>query len=1108
MKPNQNSFFPGAPFQDRTKQGSAIMVIMGLLALLSFMGVVFLMKTQANVRKGESHSKAVEATLTAKSGLEKAFSLINEEVKIKQSPVGGKGAGFFYGHNRPGTGTIRYQRDIPLRRAYWSSYSEARSPDHRLADENGNKSVRIRNVASSKIPQTSSGEKKNPPESDLKWGETYRQRFGIAGELPAETADSRSVFSLRIEDQAGKIYVNGPEKSPGDPDDFSLAKNQLLLLNNLGTILFENGELPFANLGNRINRARSEVQGNLKSFNHLTRTRPFEDHLPESKVLKHYLSFYAWKNETTLHPEALEPAGEHQFRLIRNKEQDRIHQPRAPVNVNSAPEEILVSMFWKLEAKMPDPEREAVSLTEAKLLDEPEREEIPPLKDGRVLVQKELARKIASRFVKRRSELIRKRGYGFENHREVRNLLYALDSNNDLDRLSPETEVKPIRSWGYLKRSRIQALQQLLVANVNPSAPIPHVNPNFAMKVRLGDVSKANLTKWTTELSFSPNGYFSVTSLGRILQETTGSGKGFKLIAQSDVRTTMKAYDRWKVASQEEFYRNRREDLSSTELRDGHFPAVSYPENLYNLQEFAEEADKIPAARYDGYVMLPTTDHHQKENDQSISYQYNLDPNPIGKQSNQGVTTIDPGNEGGRASELFPDGVFAGRASSGSSNRAGGSNVDAVIHKDMGERFQLKHGSISLWVKPYWFGNDPPEETSDHPIDGSRTLFMSNSYSSNVDYNPSKPHSHKQLISIFRMSLTSFIRYDQKTPRLFGTLHTPFEFEQVPVPGDSTGNGDGSAERTVLKEITESRAAARPLNLQHQPERNPYMTGKRPAKSWYYPGSWHHIVMEWKLPETGGTGQVKVEGEKRGVAKPPERVKKFLTALEEDFFDIDFQVAEPGSLLMRLWVDGVPDEEGWTPVVQTETAGRLSSIFDLMVGSMKVTDRMSVPGFPWPFEGTIDDVRIQDKGTWEQRVGKLPHRYKENGYYGIQMGPSGGSPVNEEMDEKTQVLCGTQNAYLPERLGAVETSVRLGISKKEREYDLTASSPGSYWIEESPEKDLTERGLPHYESERRIPLTIYLETEGSWIVESPIVSSVSLYVHTGGPEYFQYSVSE
>ncbi|MBI3270459.1 MAG: hypothetical protein HYZ53_15730 [Planctomycetes bacterium] len=510
-------------------------------------------------------------------------------------------------------------------------------------------------------------------------------------------------------------------------------------------------------------------------------------------------------------------------------------QPRAPVNINSAPREVIRAVLTNLRGRYftraPGAPTEPRTFTGS------------GFKPGfEVVIDSGIAGNVADRLITHRRDLIAKTGYGIATWSHFNNFIDGIpDSVFDTN--------KP----------RAKAKKSLIKANANPNSHLNKFNPDFTFGSAYGDTDKGDLVYvngtagWTTEFCFASMGYFELESIGRVLG-TAAPGKPAPLMAERKISTLVKVCDVYRHSTQKEFLVNRVGGGSGTGTS-----FTLYPENL-------DDVGPNLAAEYDGYVMPATTDKNAGGGGLLFraTYTNNLGADAVGP-AERGVSLINPSNAGSPggagngASELFCDGLFVHetRRYPNYSNlplygAAGfGAQDDYVRNARADQKIRFDSGSLEMWVKPTWSASEFPtlmQATVNNPqAIGSRTLFSAGDGKLGTAYG-SQLGPKDQTTSDNRVAL--FCRQGNAGPYLFG-LHATRLAEPYGWGGTIAA---GPFPNLDL------------LYYWGKYHTNWYRLPNNPGKTndpanWAFPGVWHHVRYVW----SGGTASyLYVDGKPSG----------------------------------------------------------------------------------------------------------------------------------------------------------------------------------------------------------------------------------------------------
>ena len=148
------------------------------------------------------------------------------------------------------------------------------------------------------------------------------------------------------------------------------------------------------------------------------------------------------------------------------------------------------------------------------------------------------------------------------------------------------------------RRHACQAIADVLKANFNPNLHLSTINPDENLYTI---VDKTMLAVNSTEFTFMPTGHFEIESIGRVLRPVTGEDALLadnSIMAQAKVRAVCKLYEIHRETSQKQFYGGKLADRTG---------AVDTSNN--KALEIGPEPDNGLAAKeneWGGYIALPT----------------------------------------------------------------------------------------------------------------------------------------------------------------------------------------------------------------------------------------------------------------------------------------------------------------------------------------------------------------------------------------------------------------------------------------------------------------------------------------------------------------------
>jgi len=609
-------------------------------------------------------------------------------------------------------------------------------------------------------------------------GDGHPESIGYSIRYPSTDEDGTDLVSLKVLDCASMIYANGPTAEPGG---WALAPNAIRLLNNLG----ESPEVGIRDLGLMLDAWRRNQRRDLETKRDIVRAlRQAGVNERRIEAVRDLLTCHAWVDLRTLHPGALvtatsgvdpppadklrwgglrgrrwglptplqriwaacgadflfgEGAGEPLARAARppvdappvpTYGRASLLQPRAPVNVNTAPVEVLAAVFAGLEAIWLDRSaRESHALTTS-----PGRVR----RSADAAIDARVARTVAEHVRARRQQR------AFRNWEEFDAFILGL----------PDEDLSPVR-------------KRVLLAAVNPNSRLAAFNSDRAFGLRHGDIDKSALGEWqsgawdpsanvpfcgwTTELCFSSMGYYQIECLARLLGAPR---EGIHpVIAERSLDCVARVYDIVRLTTQKDFL--ARLD-SATLLPQGGVAATVGPEPVGGLHRSGWDGPEGLAALcmalpesaavgkpacnhalcWDGHVSLAPLDPETgPETILAADFASGLEARR-GSLIVPALGTADAQRsllDAADPSELFMDGVFCHET------RRSGYAFDARVcgHESASRDEYLgwaaepafpEEGSLEMWVKPTWDGDELYEAASPAPGGGreaedTRTLL-------------------------------------------------------------------------------------------------------------------------------------------------------------------------------------------------------------------------------------------------------------------------------------------------------------------------------------------------------------------------------------------------
>ncbi len=592
----------------RRYRGAVLIVVLGVLAVLALLGTTFATLQQVERNVSRNYLDTVRAKLIAMSGIQDAVERLVYQQRAADpfTPAAAmqNRLSRFYGDDLDELGTRPDLLRAPLRFA-------------------GNPSFAVEKDADPLDPS-------NPqPKPIAIEGPLGPRRIGFSGAMASGTyGRNADIYSLKVTDLQGLIHVNdGLEHGPNG----SVSQNLRRILNSLGNVVGvrELGDLLVDNRPAGGYRTRTDLQ----------RAVGFDD----SKFQKFhpFVTVRAWQDEKVCNPVPLsaDVLGEYPvtyyrgsgdlFRYGRGKDAWGVRVPnpltfapfdpwsspniaifgadelnpqwieivkRAPVNVNSAPREVLVALldglkgFFSVERRRNEPPAHD-SVYNWYHLTYGYRPTGPGGRGGElaylystVPIQgpatgtgavNSWAFMIADEIIACRESKKSPKVSGLDYGREPWGGPFTTWRQFSLfcDRLSDPA------SGGFLvddrdlykdyhpttkaavpseiqKRYASRAIGDVLKANFNPNLHLNETNPEAQLWQR---VDKTDLIVHSTEFCFTPMGYFEIESRGRVLRPKSGedafAAAENQIIAEQVVVATVKLFDVYRETHQADFYR-------------------------------------------------------------------------------------------------------------------------------------------------------------------------------------------------------------------------------------------------------------------------------------------------------------------------------------------------------------------------------------------------------------------------------------------------------------------------------------------------------------------------------------------------------------------------
>ncbi|MFC1587461.1 PilX N-terminal domain-containing pilus assembly protein [Planctomycetota bacterium] len=616
-------------------RGIVLIMVLGVLALLSVLAITFVQITRLEKNISRNYVDHTRAVMAAESGLEYAFSRINN----------------FSG----------------------GALTSAEYDD--MAYDQG---------------ATDSGM--------LNAGKASFQEAGlnkaVSGVVGGSYQDRGDYFILRVEDESGKLNLNDTDgkwnlddDADADPDtdnDFQFAPQRLrMLIELLGEHLFGNPEIPTgigASIAAEILDGRASLPGarfsSLEQVEELLVANIPTFTRADFERLKPNVTLWSWQDENVIRPtytvELTIPDGESipgpgdQYGVTDGGNNggftyqdvedgyDSIHmyltrdlqtkyfelEPRAPVNINIASEELITAILsplagWYLQEGPPSTApRQAYRPTEwiGNRTQYWYKSEFPRMDCG---VDASYQQNLIFGKMK-----IAGMNAGMAG--ELANKLYRRIHEDNPDTLEPD-DATPFHTWQEFNTFLDNLIDDplrpgsdpisgftkyhadLVRANCNPNTRLNDFNPDAHI---FQHIDKAQLTRYTTEFCFEPTGCFQISSLGMVANANN------EIAARQKIYCVAELFRPYRVTTQAQFmqgyegpselnnYFDESKDLPTNGAGDPDAPKgytlQSYPEPVIDLNSVpytAPDGDRnyLDDSYYDGYLSLATWQHSRSD---------------------------------------------------------------------------------------------------------------------------------------------------------------------------------------------------------------------------------------------------------------------------------------------------------------------------------------------------------------------------------------------------------------------------------------------------------------------------------------------------------------
>ncbi len=454
--------------------GLALFIVIGALGVMSILAMGFITLAQLERKASERRVNATKALLLARSGIEDALARLSagQDPSFLQNRFGGEDADLSGG---------------PL------SPTEASQEIFRP----GLTDVETCPVGHALRPSFPALMGTSPLSAPL----DARQR-GYSGRLAAPSSGARCLYALKVEDESGKINVNGGVL--GGPLTAGWNGQLLRILNLLGS----QPEVGIPGLGTAVLTVRpASGYRSIVQLQGLVGT---------AKDLSPFLTARSWVDAKVIRPNVV-VASPTSWRSMSDLKLSRPalkleEGGRPPVNLNSASRPVLMALVQDLGGYYFKPHQATVSAPAFYVLSPPTATSV---------VEQIQTRRRTTPF----------RDWG--------------DFTAFADSLVP-TAISGMNADSRGVRNLCGA--DLLKANFDPNSML---NKDLPDQLMYRWIDKSDLTVWSTEGCFSPTGVFRVSSLGRI---TDANGR---LLAAAEASTNVQAFHLLRQTTQRDFVSGR-----------------------------------------------------------------------------------------------------------------------------------------------------------------------------------------------------------------------------------------------------------------------------------------------------------------------------------------------------------------------------------------------------------------------------------------------------------------------------------------------------------------------------------------------------------------------
>ncbi len=665
-----------------SRRGVALLVSLSVLVMLALLGAVFATTTGIERAVARNYIDKVRARLLAESGIEEALAALgpNHGRTLDIWSATGPLRWMYYGLDVNGDGLVNAGESaacsftLPTGEVFhdWARVplEEAARPSFPL-DRNGNGAFDAADLLSIEGRPTA-----------------------LSGRADVGTyAPDGNVYALKVSDLQGRININNRHT------------HLATILNHLGKRLAP----PLPDLGTKVLAARAAIRPDQR-FSQLdqlvaTLGRPAVDRI------RPYLTVRGWVDDRVVKPVGLTAGrrrrdltvgaslyASHEMRLrsfgAPPATPDAVtddFEPRSPVNINTAPYEVLCALLEGLQGvftrEAPNSETNDYTMTrwtQTFTGSDPRTSGQVGLVYQTPPIGPKTAENIAREILKARvlptgtAPLPADPRCAFRSRQQLADFIDRLpeavfDASETPD---PTLATLPALLPNCFPRSETyirDVMKDVLKAAFDPNCHLNELNPDEVIHLR---VDKTDLTYWTFEVCFMPMGAFEIESLGRVIDARGREVASEKLVVEA------KLFDVIRDTTEADFLRDVWE--SNTAASIAHLAA--YPER-------AADKTAVRDAWYDGYLALAPKENLPGGGGANLKARYRDSFDAEANAEDGGHVILDPGGGpwldrlvgGAQPGCLFVDGALSEK------------DTAPGYHNSF---FNQHCGTVSMWIKP------------------------------------------------------------------------------------------------------------------------------------------------------------------------------------------------------------------------------------------------------------------------------------------------------------------------------------------------------------------------------------------------------------------------